>query len=68
MKMNQRWSMLAGVVGGVVFALAYTLLGSLIFGYHSSLAVGVAVFVAWSCGWIVLQSIASRRRRAGRAR
>jgi hypothetical protein len=63
MKMEQRWSVLAGLVGGVVFALGYTLLGPVIFGYHSSLALGVVVFVAWSGGWFVMHGIASRRLR-----
>lgn len=65
MKLNQRWSVLAGVVGGVVYALGYTLLGPLIFGYHSSLVVGAVVFVLWSGGWIVMQEIASRHHRTG---
>lgn len=65
MKMNQRRSVLAGVAGGIIYALAYTILGPLIFGYHSSLAIGVVVFVAWSGGWIILQEIASRRHGTG---
>jgi hypothetical protein len=63
MKMVQRWAVLAGLVGGVVFALGYTLLGPLIFGYHSNPGLGVVAFAAWSGGWIVMDSIASRRRR-----
>lgn len=58
----------APCTGGAVLAVAWIVIGPLVFGLQRSIGFGVVLGLVWASAWMVTSRLHSARRRAGGAR